>query len=152
QLQADGLRGLILDLRWCPGGALDESVSVADLLLGDCTIATTQWRNARLQEFISQKAGSFLDFPVVVLVNGETSGGAELIAAALQDNKRAVVAGQRTVGKGSIQMLLDLPLEKNWDVKLTTGTFLRPSGKNINRFADSKPGDDWGVRPEANLE
>ena len=45
-----------------------------------------------------------------------------------------------------------MPLEKNWDVKLTTGTFFRPSGKNIHRFADSKPGDDWGVRPEANLD
>ena len=89
-----------------------------------------------------------------MLVNAETSGGGELIAAALQDHKRAVVAGQRTRGKGSIQtpLPLSLPTETGrfemLELKLTSGTFLRPSGKSLNRFADSKPADDWGVRPD----
>jgi carboxyl-terminal processing protease len=87
----------------------------------------------------------------VVLVNGETSGGAELIVAALQDYKRAAVAGQRTLGKASIQKSfpLDVP---GANVKLTEGEFVRPSGKNLHRKPDSGPRDDWGVRPDADLE
>src|SRR5262249_54703093 len=101
--------------------------------------------------------------PVLVLVNGETSGGAELIAAALQDNSRAKVAGQRTVGKGSIQTVVGIAVP-DAGLKLTTGTFVRPSGKNLHRFADStaepdlpagrrrrQVGDDWGVRPDVDL-
>jgi carboxyl-terminal processing protease len=92
---------------------------------------------------------SVTDLPIVALVNGETSGGGELIAAALQDHGRAVVAGQRTVGKGSVQKPLDRsPVQ----FKLTTGTFLRPSGKNLQRYPDSKPTDDWGVRPDVGRE
>src|SRR5262249_21973686 len=72
-------------------------------------------------------------------------------AAALQDHKRAVIAGQRTLGKGSIQNQQALPIP-NLGLKLTTGTFIRASGKNLHRFPDSKPGDDWGVRPEPKFE
>ncbi len=84
---------------------------------------------------------------MVVLVNGETSGGAELIAAALQDHKRAVVVGQRTLGKASVQQPLQNP-PPGVQLKLTAGTFYRPSGKNLHRFPESKPGDDWGVKPD----
>jgi carboxyl-terminal processing protease len=87
---------------------------------------------------------------MVVLINGETSGGAELIAAALQDHKRAVIAGQRSLGKGSVQKYLEVPLPVPF--KLTTGTFVRPSGKNLHRFPDSKPTDDWGVLPDEQAE
>jgi carboxyl-terminal processing protease len=96
------------------------------------------------------------DFPLVVLVNGDTSGGGELIAAALQDHGRAVVAGQRTVGKASVQSELDqsiinvpMMIPK---FKLTRATFVRPSGKNLQRFPDSKPSDDWGIRPDPGRE
>src|SRR5205807_1516540 len=128
-----------------------ESVSVADLLLDEGTIATVITRGGVQQEHLSVREGSFLGFPIVVLVNGETSGGAELIAAALQDNKRAVVAGQRTIGKGSIQNQRAVSIP-NTGIKFTTGTFQRPNGKSIHRFPDSKPSDDWGVRPEPGLE
>ena len=96
---------------------------------------------------------------MIVLVNGETTGGGELIAAALQDHKRAVVAGQRTRGKGSIQTPTRVPLladggriDGDLHLKLTNGAFLRPSGKGLTRYADSKPTDDWGVSPDPNLE
>jgi carboxyl-terminal processing protease len=104
----------------------------------------------------------------VVLVNGETSGGAELIAAVLQDNLRARVVGQRTRGKATVQRLLDF--QRRFDfrgdpaggeppvaipglgMKLSGGVLIRPSGRNFNRFPDSKPADDWGVRPDPGLE
>src|SRR5262249_14493934 len=89
----------------------------------------------------------FRGCPVVVLVNGETSGGAELIAAALQDHKRACVVGQRTLGKASVQTPLAVGVEGT-GFKLTSGTFVRPAGKNLHRFPDSKAEDFWGVLPD----
>jgi carboxyl-terminal processing protease len=150
-LQGEGLHGLVLDLRWCPGGYLREAVNVASLFLGDGNVATVRSRGGKDVDYPSTAENKFLDFPVVVLVNGETSGGAELIAAALQDHKRAVVVGQRTLGKASIQTMVALGVP-NAGLKLTNGVFLRPSGKNLNRGADSKPGDDWGDRPDPHME
>jgi C-terminal processing protease CtpA/Prc len=148
-LRNQGLRGLVLDLRWCPGGYLKEATGAAELFLGECVVATRKDR-ASEEVFRSTKEGKFLDFPIVVLINGETSGGGELIAAALQDHRRARVAGQRSLGKASVQT--QLPLGSGLGLKLTSGTFVRPSGKNLHRFPDSKPGDDWGVRPDPGLE
>jgi carboxyl-terminal processing protease len=166
RLEDEGLRGLILDLRWCPGGYLTSATGAASLFIEDGVVARTKIRTEG--EHVYQAGGGaeqkFLRFPVVVLVNAETTGGGELIAAALQDHKRAAVAGQRTRGKGSIQtptylgQLVDapgMPYRPGGDglqLKLTNGTFLRPSGKNLNRFANSKPSDDWGIRPDAGLE
>jgi carboxyl-terminal processing protease len=146
-LQADGLRGLVLDLRWTPGGYLDDSVELVRLFLGDVPVATIKSRN---EEDIVYRGGGpskLADLPLVVLVNGETSGGAELIAAALQDHGRARVVGQRTLGKGSVQRPLQVDLP-GVPMKVTTGTFVRPSGKNLHRFPDSKATDDWGVKPD----
>jgi C-terminal peptidase prc len=163
-LHKEGLRGLLLDLRWCPGGLLDEAVDVAALFVGDRPIATIDYRDGRKvtctrrQRRMGPGAATFADFPVVALVNGETRGGGELIAAALQDYQRGVIAGQRTVGKGSVQNALrslrgdyHQPLA-NRAVRLSVGVFRRSNGKNLQRFASSKTGDDWGVRPDAALE
>jgi carboxyl-terminal processing protease len=157
----EGLRGLVLDLRWCPGGYLNSATGAAELFLEDGVVARTKGRTDG-EHVIPVRGGErkFTRFPVVVLVNGETTGGGELIAAALQDHKRAAVAGQRTRGKGSIQSPLELALLRDGgaavdgilELKLTSGTFVRPSGKALNRFADSKPSDDWGVRPDPKLE
>src|SRR5205807_920078 len=124
--------------------------------------ARVHYRSDESDRRIQHVVGSFTNFPVVVLVNGETTGGAELIAAVLQDNRRAVVAGQRTRGKASVQRKFSLAGEvgalpltvpiANLELKLTTGILIRPSGRNLNRFADSTPADDWGVRPEPRFE
>lgn len=150
-LKEQKLSGLILDLRWCPGGYLEESVEVARLFLGEGTVATVKGRNRPDAVYRSTNEGPFRDLPTVVLVNGETTGGAELIAAALQDHGRAAVAGQRTAGKGSVQTTLYLGRE-GVGMKLTTATIVRPSGKGLHRFPESKPADDWGVRPDPGLE
>ena len=146
-LHDNEMRGLILDLRWTPGGYLDESVEVARMFLGDVPVATVKSRIGADSEYRGRGPSKLVDLPLVVLVNGETSGGAELIAAALQDHGRAVVVGQRTLGKASVQgpLYADLP---DVQLKMTTGTFFRPSGKNLHHFPDSKPSDDWGVKPD----
>ena len=150
-LRDGGLRGLLLDLRWCPGGFLDEAVASAQVFLDEGVTATIHARGREDQVFRGDGQGALTDFPMVVLVNGETSGGAELIAAALQDRGRAVVAGQRTLGKASVQTQLALGVP-GAALKLTSGTFVRPSGKNLQRNPDSRREDDWGVRPDDGLE
>jgi carboxyl-terminal processing protease len=142
---------LILDLRWNPGGFFEEAVAAARLFLGEELIARIKTRKGTDREYSGKRDVNFLNFPMVVLVNGETSGGAELIAAALQDNQRALVAGQRTLGKASVQSTKALRVS-NLGLKLTSGTFVRPSGKNLNRFPDSRRTDDWGVLPNPKLE
>jgi C-terminal processing protease CtpA/Prc len=151
ELQRQGMRGLILDLRWCPGGFLDEAVDCARLFLGTGVVASIKVRTREPVVHRNEGAGPFTDVPMVVLVNGDTTGGGELIAAALQDHGRAKVVGQRTFGKASVQTPLHLGLP-NTGMKLTSGTFERPAGKNLHRFPDSKPDDDWGVRPDAGLD
>jgi carboxyl-terminal processing protease len=150
-LKEKKLNGLILDLRWCPGGYLEESVEVARLFLGEGTVATVKGRDRADAVYRSTNEGPFRDLPMTVLVNGETTGGAELVAAALQDHGRAAVAGQRTAGKGSVQTMLYLGRE-GVGLRLTTATISRPSGKGLHRFPESKPADDWGVRPDQGLE
>jgi carboxyl-terminal processing protease len=169
-LQAAKARGLILDLRWCPGGYLKEARLIADMLMDESAPnASVQYResfeNRGMNNFQRWRGDRFTDLPIVVLVNGETSGGGELVAAVLQDNHRALIAGQRTRGKASVQTEVELPnflpqgLKERAEVphlvaglKLTSGLLIRPSGKNLNRFPDSKVTDDWGVRPDPKVE
>lgn len=152
QLKRRGVRGIIFDLRWCPGGYLSPAVDCARLFLGEATIATIKSRDAEPNVYRSSGEGVFPSLPVVVLINEQTSGGAELIACALQDHKRALMVGERSRGKASVQSPIssfefpDAP--PGLTLKLTTGIFYRPSGKNLNRFKDSKPTDDWGVLPD----
>jgi carboxyl-terminal processing protease len=150
RLEGD-MHGLILDLRWCPVGFLDEAIAVAGLFLGDEVIATVRGRDGKDNHYHNTQPKRFLDIPLVVLVNGQTSGGAELIAAALEDHQRAAIAGQRSRGKASVQTALALSLP-GASLKLTSGVFIRPSKKNLNRTRDSGPEDDWGVRPCPQLE
>jgi carboxyl-terminal processing protease len=123
-----------------------------------CRHAEVVYRSAP-DQWDEHASDSFSTFPMIVLVNGETTGGGEMIAAVLQDNKRAYIFGQRTRGKGSVQKFVDLgpatlmryPLPST-SLKLTNGYLIRPNGKNLNRFPESKPRDDWGVRPDPGLE
>jgi carboxyl-terminal processing protease len=149
ELRGEGLRGLILDLRGCPGGMLDGSRRTAELFLGEGTIATVQYRNQPEEVFRSTQEGKNNDFPMVVLINDDSTGGAEMIAAALQDHCRAVLVGQRTHGKGNVQKLRGLG---SVGLKVTAGVLLRPNGKTLHRFPDSKVSDSWGVLPDAGHE
>jgi len=147
-LRENGLRGLILDLRDCPGGLLDEATSVVQFLIPSGVVAKVKYRDE--EETITVfRQNSYTAFPLAVLVGPETSGGGELIAAALQDHHRATLFGQRTRGKASIQRMPALGLGGRHQVRLTVGYFHRPSGKNLHRHPESKPTDPWGVEPDA---
>jgi carboxyl-terminal processing protease len=149
ELRRDGLRGLILDLRYCPGGALTGSYKTAELFLGEGAIATVRYRNQPEEVYRSTNEGKHNDFPMVVLINSETTGGGELIAAALQDHHRAVLIGQRTHGKGNVQKIRGLG---TIGLKVTSGTLVRPCGKALHRFPDSQPDAPWGVHPDPGRE
>lgn len=151
-------KGLILDLRWCPGGYIDAATQIASTFLESGIVARMKYRNPDRGSnteihadggLVKYKAG---DYPVMLLVNGETIGGGELIAAALKDNGRAVLAGTRTFGKATIQWPLALPGLPGYSFKLTGGTYTRPNGKSLQRYADSKSDDDWGLKPDPGYE
>src|SRR5437773_3492213 len=125
-----GLKGLVLDLRNNPGGLLTQAVRVADLFLDSGLIVYTEGRiESQKQKFFAQKEGSWLDFPIVVLVNGGSASASEIVAGALQDHKRAVVLGTKTFGKGSVQTIL--PLDDNSALRLTTARYFTPKGRSI---------------------
>jgi carboxyl-terminal processing protease len=143
-LKAQGLKGLILDLRFCPGGMLESAVAVSKLFLNDGTIVTIHGRDSEPTPIKVDAAGALGDFPLIVLVNGDTASAAEIVAGALQDNHRALVLGTRTLGKGSVQTLIKLE-EDGGAIKLTTSEYRLPSGRNIDR----RPGEaSWGINPD----
>lgn len=147
-------RAVVLDLRGNPGGLLDEAVKVADLFLAGGVIVSTEDRNKDGRKESARKDGTYFEnpkVPVAVLVNGGSASASEIVAAALQDNGRAAVAGERSFGKGSVQNVLELP-DKKSAVKLTTAVWKTPNGNNIHRWPDSKTTDAWGVKPDAGLE
>jgi len=128
--EKSGLKGLVLDLRNNPGGLLTQAVRVADLFLDSGLIVYTEGRiESQKQKYFAQKDGSWMDFPIVVLVNGGSASASEIVAGALQDHKRAVVLGTKTFGKGSVQTIL--PLDDNSALRLTTARYFTPSGRSI---------------------
>jgi carboxyl-terminal processing protease len=149
RLSKSGLKGLILDLRFNPGGLLTSACEVCDLFIDDGLIVTIRPRAGagREQSQIGTHEGSHLDFPMVVLINGLSASGSEIVAACLQDHKRAIVIGERSYGKGSVQNIIDME-NRTSALKLTTATYWRPSNKNIHRFPDAKETDEWGVSPD----
>jgi carboxyl-terminal processing protease len=146
RLTGEKLRGLVLDLRFNPGGLLSSAIEVADMFIDEGRIVSTQGRNVAEHVWDAEGPGTYEGFPMVVLVNRFSASASEIVAACLQDHKRAVVVGERTWGKGSVQNVIELEEGKS-ALKLTTSSYQRPSGKNIHRFPDAKESDDWGVRP-----
>jgi carboxyl-terminal processing protease len=123
------LRGLVLDLRDNPGGALDEAVRVAELWLDGGEIVTTRGRREGDTQHYVASAGGDTALPLVVLVNRGSASAAEIVAGALQDRRRALVAGETTYGKGSVQSVFELP--GGTGVRLTTARYTTPSGRAI---------------------
>ena len=130
-----GIRAIMLDLRDNPGGLVNQAVRVADEFLASGVIVSTRGRvssndeNAQTREERGVSAGTRADVPMLVLVNGFTASAAEIVAGALQDHHRAVIAGTRTFGKGSVQNLIDLP--DGSALKLTVARYYTPSGRSI---------------------
>lgn len=158
ELEKKGCRALILDLRWCPGGYIDPGVRIAGMFLPqNALIAQMKYRNPTEPGNERDLRNNFADiqhytrYPIVALIGNETNGGGELIAAALRDNDRCVLMGQRTVGRASIQNLVETGVG-GLSFKVTIGESFRPNGKPRQRKPDSGPNDDWGMKPDDGLE
>jgi carboxyl-terminal processing protease len=124
------LRGLIIDLRNNPGGVLQPAVDMADGFLDDGLIVSTKGRNASMQLEFRASEGEWLPgVPLIVLVDRGSASSSEVLAGALQDHDRALIVGERTFGKGSVQSVL--PMRNGSGVKLTTARYYTPSGRSI---------------------
>lgn len=153
--EAAGAKAVILDLRGNLGGLLRMAERVSDLFLAGGDIVHTRDRHNTGRDLKAKKDGTVWEdagrMPMAVLVNGDSASAAEIVAAALQDNKRAVVVGERSFGKGCVQRPFDLDGGKA-AVKLTTEIWLTPSGRHIQKLPNAKPEDEWGVRPDDGFE
>ncbi len=124
------LKGLIIDLRRNPGGLLDQAIKVSDMFLSEGVIVSTIGRDKNNKEVnMASRKGKYLNFPVIVLMNEYSASASEIVAGALQDNKRAIIMGERSFGKGSVQSIVNLG--DGSGLKLTVARYFTPSGRSI---------------------
>ena len=153
RLTEAGVEAVVLDLRDDAGGSLDAAIAISNMFLPDgLPIVEIRGRDGELHDrYMTNGSGLYLQLPLVVLVNQNSASASEIVAACLQDHGRAAVGGQRSFGKGTVQRLI--PVESGRSLlKLTAASYWRPSEKNIHRRADASESDDWGVRPDAELD
>jgi carboxyl-terminal processing protease len=131
QLKRQGLKGLVLDLRWNPGGLLEQAVAVSEKFLprGQLVVSTEGRRS--VEKYYAQGGDELKNIPVVVLVNLGSASAAEIVTGCLQDLHRAVVLGEKTFGKGSVQTIF--PLDDGSALKLTVAKYYTPSHKVIHQ-------------------
>ncbi len=130
QKKYSGIKGLILDLRRNPGGLLDQAVKVGDLFLTNATIVSTIGRDPKNKEVATTTNRlKYSDFPIIVLMNEYSASASEIVAGALQDNHRAIIMGQKSFGKGSVQSVIRLG--DGSGLKLTVARYYTPSGRSI---------------------
>ncbi len=158
QVVAAGAAGVILDLRDDAGGELDAAVEVCEMFLdrGELIVSIKNRAGKVRSREVTRSRGEFADIPLVVLVNRNSASASEIVAAAMQDHGRAVVIGERTFGKGTVQRLIQIgpPSANNRTqhggvLKLTTDSYWRKSGENIHRRAGVAEDEKWGVSPDA---
>lgn len=143
ELEAKGLRALVLDLRNNPGGLLDAAVEVCEAFFnpGELVVYTQGRTPESREEFIARRTHPRREYPIAVLVNGGSASAAEIVAGALKDTKRAVVVGERTFGKGSVQSVFEL--RGGEGLRLTTAKYYTPGGLTIH---------ERGITPHVELE
>jgi carboxyl-terminal processing protease len=136
------VNGVVIDLRRNPGGLLDQAVKISDLFLEKGVIVSTIGRNRREKETMhAKKDGTYSGFPIIVLINEYSASASEILAGALQDNKRAVIMGQPSFGKGSVQSVVKLG--DGSGLKLTVARYYTPSGRSIQAE---------GIKPDVVLD
>lgn len=148
-LQKQGMKSLVLDLRNNPGGLLDVAVDVCKEFVGEGKlIVYTQGRRPESRrDYLTQGKAPYGKLPMVVLVNRGSASGSEIVAGALQDLKRALIVGTTTFGKGSVQSVF--PMQDGYALRLTTAKYYTPSGRSIHR--DEKTGKG-GITPDVLIE
>lgn len=126
----DKTKGIVLDLRNNPGGLLDQAVGLVDLFIEKGVIVSQKGRvKSENKVYKAKKYGTYKNIPLVVLVNGGSASASEIVSGALQDHKRAIIIGEKTFGKGSVQVIL--PIDKSEAIKLTIARYYLPSGRTI---------------------
>jgi carboxyl-terminal processing protease len=151
QMKAQGgLNGLILDLRFNPGGRLDAAVAVSDRFLDQGTIVSTTQKLLTGRPWSAEASPKYTyePFPVVVLINKGSASASEIVAGALQDHHRALIVGENSFGKGSVQNLFRIGGERAY-LKLTTQYYKVPSGRIIHRRPNAK---EWGISPDVTVK
>lgn len=136
------IEGLLIDLRRNPGGLLEQAIKVSDLFIKDGVIVSTIGRDPKTKEVSSaSKKAAFADIPIVVLINEFSASASEIVSGALQDNKRAIIVGERSFGKGSVQSVIKLG--DGSGLKLTVARYYTPSGISIQ---------SEGIKPDIEIE
>jgi carboxyl-terminal processing protease len=147
QATAQGMKGLVLDVRYNPGGLLDVAVDLVSTFLDEGEVVSTRGRlESERRERVAGKA-AYKDLPLVILVNDASASASEILAGALQDHHRAMVLGERTFGKGSVQHVR--PLSDEAKLKLTTALYYLPSGRSPHKAPKA---EKWGVDPDLTLK
>src|SRR5262249_15017715 len=140
QLQKEGMRGLVLDLRNNPGGLLKSAVDISNLFLDEGRIVSTKGRNQKEDIYDVDPAKTLLpakDCAVAILINRGSASASEILAAALQDHNRAVIIGERSYGKGGVQNIVNME-DGNTGLEFTTARYWRAGGTDIPPFARGK--------------
>ncbi len=133
-------KGIILDLRNNPGGSLEQSIKTVDMFVDEGIIVSQKGRStSENSTFNATKKATLTKVPMVVLVNGGSASASEIVSGSLQDFKRAIIVGEETFGKGSVQMLMPITLDKSEAIKLTVAKYYLPSGRTIQAV---------GVKPD----
>jgi carboxyl-terminal processing protease len=153
QQRGQEIDGLILDLRGNAGGLLTAAIETCDAFLDSGEIVTTRGRDKVVMDRYSASLGTQLpdDVPLVILIDKYSASASEIVAACLQDHERAIVVGQRSWGKGTVQNVRPLEGGKS-ALRLTIGSYWRPSGQDIHKRKDAQESDAWGVRPDPGQE
>lgn len=142
QIPDDQLKGYVLDLRLNPGGLLDQGINVADAFMDKGEIVSTRGRDPKNINRFNARPGDRIDGkPLVILINGGSASASEIVAGALQDQRRATLVGTRSFGKGSVQTII--PLAENGALRLTTALYYTPSGTSIQ---------GTGIAPDIKIE
>jgi carboxyl-terminal processing protease len=127
----NNLNGYILDLRNNPGGLLSQAISITDFFLDDGEIVSTKGRKiSETRKFFSKKGDTINGKPLIVIINNGSASASEIVSGALKDHKRAIILGENTYGKGSVQSII--PLKNGGGIRLTISKYYLPSGKSIS--------------------
>ncbi len=150
ELLDDGASALILDLRFNPGGLMQQAVAMVDRFVDNGIILSTVTRHRAVDEYVAQREGTIDNLKLVVLINSNSASAAEIVAGSLQARGRAAVVGERSFGKGSVQHLIHLVGHKA-AVKLTVAYYRLPGGRIIHRTDKNAHTDSWGVTPDVGV-
>ncbi len=149
ELEPQGLRGLVLDLRSNPGGILEAAERIANRFIQEGTIVATKTRHQTYETKADPDEATLAELPLVVLIDGGSASSSEVLAGALQDHRRAVLVGEASYGKGTVQTLTTFDGDRAI-VKLTTATYYTPAWKRIERNGEGE--DEHGIAPDVQIE